>query len=856
MKTRTSWPLFLFACVCALEAGADDQPALRDEVQNFQTWTRIALLGEAPAAPKELTGLELRRQDYGKLGIRRSCIETPMQIGQQRFEHGLGSHSVSEIAVHLPEPAARFEAEIGIDNDRNTFGREGTVVFVVQADGKELYRSAVRRGSDPALPIRVELAGQRHFTLHVLDGDDGPSCDHGDWADAAVVYASGERQYLDELPLVRNDVRLAAALPFSLRYGERHSRELLAGWKRTVEQRASGDGRQQCVVTYTDPVTNLEVVNEVTLYDELPAAEWMIVLRNAGNQDTPILEKIQPLDLQLDVAQGGEIVLHYANGSTCSPTDYQPLDHPLKPESEIVLQSVGGRSSNGRLPFFNLDWGSGGLVGAIGWSGQWQCRLARDAGNHLTVEAGQQTTRYLLHPDESVRTPRILLVGWSGDRFRGHNDLRRIIYRYHTPLLAGEKPLPPTQCNTWFPVGDDGGKASEQNQIELLEAYRGLGIEYLVMDAGWYGTTPNWAENTGTWTPRTDTFPRGLKPVGEAARRCGIRFGLWFEPERIVPGTQLDREHPQWLLKVDESGNRLLNLGLPEAQQWFVDLVSRYVDEVPLGYFRHDFNIDPLPFWLKADPPDRQGITEIRYIEGLYKVWDSLRAKYPDLMMEGCASGGRRIDLESIGRFHTYWKTDLYGNLLANQSHVWGMNLYLPAHLFNTPLFDVSPTPLYPPSLVADAAVFDMRTNPYAFHSLIGGALCAGWDPRAAGFDRELAAARIREFKALRHLTVGDFYPLLPYTLEADQWIGYQFHREDLDEGLMLVFRREKSPYAAVDVALRGLTPKRLYELTFADGGPPRRATGEELARSLRITIDRSPGSSLIRYRPAAVELQ
>ena len=326
----------------------------------------------------------------------------------------------------------------------------------------------------------------------------------------------------------------AATLPFAFRYGERHSRELMAGWKRTVEQRTPGDGRQQCVVTYTDPATNLEVVNEVTLYDELPAAEWMIVLRNAGDKDTPILEKIHPLDLQLDVAQGGEIVLHYANGSTCSPTDYQPLDQPLKPESEIVLQPVGGRSSNGRLPFFNLDWGSGGLVAAIGWSGQWQCRLARDAGNHLTVEAGQQTTRFVLHPGESVRTPRILLVGWSGDRFRGHNDLRRIIYRYHTPLLAGEKPLPPTQCNTWFPVGDDGGKASEQNQIELLEAYQGLGIEYLVMDAGWYGVTPNWAENTGTWTPRTDTFPRGLKPVGEAA--LALRH-----PVRNVVRTRTDR---------------------------------------------------------------------------------------------------------------------------------------------------------------------------------------------------------------------------------------------------------------------------------------------------------------------------
>jgi len=836
----------LLAGVCH---GAELSSAAQKEVNDFHAWARTALLGEAPAKCVEPVGLELRRQDYGKLGIRRSCIETPLRIGPKGFDHGLGTHSTSEIAVYLPAPAARFEAEIGIDNDRNTFGREGTVVFVVEVGGKEVFRSQIRRGSDPALPIRVDLAGQRRFTLRVLDASDGPSCDHGDWAGAAVIDSSGKRWCLDELPMAVAPVRLAADPPFSFQYGGKPSRGLLAGWTRTVRRGTPAEGTQCFAVKYADPATGLELTGDVTLYEEFPAAEWVLSLRNTGTADTPVLEAVRPLDLQIAAAGSGEIVLHHANGSTCSPTDYRPSDQPLKPESEVVLQPRGGRSSNGCFPFFNLDWSTGGLVGAVGWSGQWQLRAARDAGSQLTLAAGQQTTHFVLHPGEKVRTPRILLIGWSGDRMRGHNALRRIVYRFHTPLLAGQKPLPPTQCNTWFPVGNDGGKAGEENQIALLEAYKGLGIEYLVLDAGWYGVTPNWAENTGTWTPRKDTFPHGLKPVGEAARRCGIRFGLWFEPERVVRGTQLDREHPEWLLKVSEPGNRLLNLGLPAAQQWFIDLVSRYVEEVPLGYFRHDFNIDPLPFWRKADPPDRQGITEIRYIEGLYRVWDTLRAKYPDMMMEGCACGGRRIDLESIGRFHTYWKTALYGYLLANQSHVWGANLYLPANYFNTPLFDLSACPLNPPSPTGDAALFDMRHGPYAFRSLIGGALCAGWDPREKGFDRALAAARVEEFKRLRHLTVGDFYPLLPYTLEPDQWIGYQFHRDDLDEGLVLLFRREKSAYAAADVSLHGISPKQVYELTFADGGGSRRLSGEELSRKLRITIDRCPGSAMVVYK-------
>ena len=106
-----------------------------------------------------------------------------------------------------------------------------------------------------------------------------------------------------------------------------------------------------------------------------------------------------------------------------------------------------------------------------------------------------------------------------------------MVYR-HLPTLSGRKPLPHVQCNSWFPVGNDGGRANEANQIELLRAYAPLGIEYLVMDAGWYGTTADWGANTGTWTPRKDAFPNGLEPVGHAASKAGIRFGMWFEPER------------------------------------------------------------------------------------------------------------------------------------------------------------------------------------------------------------------------------------------------------------------------------------------------------------------------------------
>jgi len=796
----------------------------------MHAWAAAALLCEPPSQEPERAGLDLVRQDHGPFYRNRSSRETaPLRLGGQEYEHGLGTHSVSEIVVRLDQPGKTFQADVGIDNNWDTGGRRGSVVFVVEVAGHQAFRSDVRRGSDPPLPVRVDLGGAKEFTLRVLDAGDGQSHDQADWADAYVTLTDGEHVYLDEMPLLRPTTVFSTDAPFSFIYGGKPSSELLPGWKREREEGGAAEGVERHRVSYTDAATGLKVACDVKVYGEYPAVEWVLFFENTGQQDTPVLENILPLDLRITVSGRAPIVFHYANGSTCAPEDFGPIEEPIKGDSNVTLAPRGGRSSNGRLPFFNLDWGQGGLAGAIGWSGQWQLQ-ARRIGNQLALRAGQQRTRLKLHPGERIRTPRILLVGWQGDRIDGHNMMRQIVYRYHTPLLSGRKPLPPTQSNTWFPVGNDGGKANAENQIELLRAYKPLGIEYLVMDAGWYGATPVWWENVGTWQPRPDTFPNGIQPVGKVAQEVGIRFGMWFEPERVRPGTQLDREHPEWLIQLDGQTNRLLNLGLPEAQQWFIDMVSRYIDEVPLGYFRHDFNMDPLPYWEHADEPDRVGMTEIRYIEGLYRIWDELRARFPDVMFEGCSSGGRRMDLESLGRCHTYWRSDLYGNSLANQGHIYGASLYLPGNYLNIPLFDTS-------------------EKPYALRSIFGGALCLGWDPREGDFPVERCKARVEQFKALRHLAVGDFYPLLPHSLEATHWTGYQLHRADLGEGMALLFRHEESPYLSLEIKLRGIDPDETYDVEFEDADRPRRLSGKKLGEPIRVSVDEAPGSALITYK-------
>jgi len=155
----------------------------------------------------------------------------------------------------------------------------------------------------------------------------------------------------------------SAAPVFSFVHDGKHSTELLASWKRTKTKRTAENGKEVHVITYADPVMDLQVQCEVTYFSNFPAVEWVLRIHNAGSSDTPILEDIRPLDLQVSAPSEGEIVLHHSYGSTCEPTDFLPSDESIPPNAEIMISPHGGRSSNGALPFL-----SGTAAGSSGRS--------------------------------------------------------------------------------------------------------------------------------------------------------------------------------------------------------------------------------------------------------------------------------------------------------------------------------------------------------------------------------------------------------------------------------------------------------------------------------------------------------
>ena len=627
----------------------------------------------------------------------------------------------------------------------------------------------------------------------------------------------------------------AASPPFSFQYADQPSASLLPTWTTAADAKATvSAGRDVRRFISTDPRTQLEIQTDVTMFVDYPAVEWVLGVHNAGTGDSPILSDLQALDITLPISPSAEVVVHHARGSTAQANDFKAVDRRLAAGDQVRLTPNGGRSSDGILPFFNVELPDGqGLIAAVGWSGQWQVVLERDAvDGRLRIRAGLERLHTMLHPGEAIRSPRILLVFWTGERVHGQNLLRRLLLEHYTPRRGSQPIVGPIWASS---TGDIGfNNTSEQNQRASIEAVvqNHLPVEYWQMDAGWF---ENGWPITGTWAPDPTRFPAGLKPVGDAAHQHGMGYILWFEPERVMPDTELARSHPEWLLAPADLPSelgyqrdwRLLDLGNPDALAWAIATFSGLVAEYGVDVYRHDFNMHPLYYWRANEPADRQGMTEVRYIQAFYAYWDRLRTDHPNLVIDNSASGGRRLDLEAISRSIALFRTDYFWVPEADQDMTYSLAAWLPVH----------------------AQGVHEATDAYTFRSGLGTSVCLAFDfTRPRPWDG--LRALLEEYRTIRDYLYGDFYPLLSGIVGQSLWTAYQFDRPDLGAGVLLAFRREGGGHDTVALKPRGLDPSASYDVTVADGSPTRTITGADLARGgVAAAADGPRQSILITYR-------
>jgi alpha-galactosidase len=760
----------------------------------------------------------------------RSWRGTPYQLGEKTYSHGIAFNSTKHILVRVGRPAERFVAEVGLENNDDTrrgatLGN-GSVTFHVVVGGKEVFTSPVLRLKDGASPLDVPLHGAQEFEIRVKDAGDGRGWDQALWAEAAVTLPDGTKLRLQDLPWAESlDTNPHG---FSFLYQGRPSAPQLGNWSRHAREQPLDSKRTSYEVSYRDPATGLEVRTEAVQFSDFPAVEWVVHFQNTGQTNTPMLESIQTFDGHLPVASAGQATLHWAKGAVASFDDFAPQEAMLKPGVKVRLQPGGGRSSSQVMPFFNIEGANGGVVVVLGWSGEWAAEFAGDQRGQPMLKAGMALTHLVLHPGESIRTPRMLFLFYEGDRWRGQNLLRQFLLAHHRPQRGGQPLVVPITCGNW------GGTAAEVHLDNIQKIVQhDLPLDYYWIDAEWFGRG-GWPVNVGDWEVKKALYPNGFKPLSDALRRSGRELMLWFEPERVFKNTPWHQAHRDWLLDVG-GDSCLLNLGIPEAREFLTDFISARVDEFGLGCYRQDFNIDPLAFWRKNDSPDRQGITEIRYIEGLYAFWDELLARHPGLIIDNCASGGRRIDLETVGRATPFWRTDGPRDAIAHQCHTYGLLAWVPL----------------------SATSQDRAGDNYEFRSSMCSGLCLNWwvagdvpaERIPANFPYDWAKRTLQQYLELRPFYYGDYYPLTSYSQARDQWMAYQLDRADLGQGLIVVLRRPDSPYESARLVLRGLDEQAAYQISNLDTGEQITRPGKELLREgISIPLKSKPDSALLTY--------
>jgi len=450
----------------------------------------------------------------------------------------------------------------------------------------------------------------------------------------------------------------------------------------------------------------------------------------------------------------------------------------------------------------------------------------------VKITGGQELTHFRLHPGEEVRGPRIVTVFYRGDWIRGQNLWRRwmVLHNMRRPLGKPIAPMASLCTGNFYP----GLMSNAKQELIFLQQHldAGIKLDNWWQDAGWYPCDGVTWPKTGTWEVDPVRFPKGLREVSDFVHAHDMKSTVWFEPERVYAGTWLADNHPEWIHGGKAGG--LLNLGIPACRAWLTDHIDKLLTAEAIDIYRQDFNIDPLPFWRDGEPQDRQGITEIRHVEGYLAYWDELLRRHPAMFIDSCSSGGRRNDLETLHRAVPLLRSDWYNAPEGQQCQTYGLSMWLPYQGTGC---------IYP-------------KDKYWFLSSIVANLTFG--PASGGVtkdDLKLARQMVDLHRAMADCFFGDFYPLTPYSQASETWMAWQYDQPEQGTGIVQAFRRPQSIYESARLPLNGLDATATYELTDLQSSatttaPAPKLTGRELMdRGLPITIPDRPGAVVIRYR-------
>ncbi len=596
----------------------------------------------------------------------------------------------------------------------------------------------------------------------------------------------------------------------------------------------------------------LEVTLVLTHYFSHGVTEWTVWFENTSDKNSGVIEALKT-ELNFD---GRYPVLKGILGDHVN--QYSPYSIDLQ-NNCVEFSANTGLATHINFPYFNLEYGDGGAMLAIGWAGTWRASFSSRGDTTTYTASSVNGLKTYLRPGEKIRTALFVLAPYSvRNEHYATNFWRDWFVKHNMPKAdASGKPLEPfsTCClanDTGLPNSD--GSISERHttwkpSLERMLA-ENVKVDYRWLDAGWYicpdGTSAepyvkghDWWDTVGTWELDPVKWPgKTFLESTEFARAHGMKTLVWFEPERVTDPDNLAKNYSydtDWAIRIDGERTIPNNIGDPDCLRWTTERICKMLRENKVEMYREDNNCNASKLWKHLDGlegENRCGITESKLIGGHYKMWDDIIActlSYGGCgFVDSCASGGGRNDIESLRRGVPILRSDSDRTSTALRlSMTTTFNKWIPFCGANTKekLSQLAPTGVsdpyvwrasYLPALNVDSQfVYDAEQN----------------------FD--MLRFGLREWKKVTPYLLKEFYTLTPWHKEQDNtdFTSFCYYDPEKEEGVIFAFRQEKCNKDLLRVSLPFANAGDRYTVTDEDSGE-KTVTGGDM--TLRLDARRT----------------
>lgn len=598
------------------------------------------------------------------------------------------------------------------------------------------------------------------------------------------------RQWYEENILLINGEK---DLPYDFKVGGKSLNKNPDDWTVSVSEESETGlvyrNGKTAYITLSHKLSGIVATVEATIYEENATCEWTVFIKNSADENSAVISNFYALDKSFET---GDTTAYYSKGSCDEPYDFALMKKHLTAFS-ATFDSADGRSTDTYLPYFNLSGEKNDFVLGVGWSGNWKVNL-KELSGETSVKVGQEAFRAYLLPEEEVRSPLVSLSFYNAETpLKGFNIFRNwvtnSVYPENIPdTLTMMEIAGPLSTNTASQIMDTMNTFSDKVFEE---------VDYFWMDAGWYDYENDWSDSVGTWVPDKGRYPDGISVLSDYGKERGCGLVLWYEPERVQKSSDfysLGQENSQWTILPGDGDTLMYNLANEDALDYLCRFVVASLRENGVSLYRQDFNFAPDEFWTYADKEyygGRKGITENHYITNLYRYFDYLTDNIEGLIIDNCAAGGRRLDLEMTRRSIPVWRSDYncvpHDDILeATQAQTYGISFWLP--LSGTVQYNSD-------EYSARSSIMPMTLETFGtIHSEYFGV-----------------------YKEQRKMMNQNYYPLQWGGYSSSEILAMQYSSYDAEEGTAFVYKRENVQETEYTLCLNGLISDREYEVFSVD---------------------------------------